>query len=79
MGRLLDRLLEGSHAYSVRREADGYMFIVQPDCLEEFSALVREAADYAGDDFIVFPTTDGERGYSQMFLLPMERPFGPGR
>lgn len=72
MGKLLDRLLEGSHAYSVKREADGYTLIGQQDCLDEFSDLVREAADHAGNDFIVFTTSDGGHGYSQMFVMPMD-------
>ena len=72
MGKLLDRLLEGSHAYSVTREADGYNLVGLPDCVEEFSDLVREAADHAGDDFIVFTTSDGHHGYSQMFVMPTD-------
>lgn len=72
MGRLLDRLLEGSHAYSVKREADGYTLVGQQDCLDEFSDLVREVADHAGNDFIVFTTSDGGHGYSQMFVMPMD-------
>lgn len=43
MGRLLDSLLESSSAYRVVREADG-MLIGDPDHLDEFSDLVREAA-----------------------------------
>lgn len=72
MGKLLDRLLEGSHAYSVKREADGYTLVGQQDCLDEFSDLVREAADHAGSDFIVFTTSDGGHRYSQMFVMPMD-------
>lgn len=72
MGKLLDRLLEGSHAYRVKREADGYTLVAEPDCVEEFSNLVREAADHAGEDFIVFTTSDGGVGYSQMFVMLMD-------
>ena len=71
MGKLLDRLLEGSHAYRVRREADGYTLVAEPDCVDEFSDLVREVAENAGMDFIVFTTSDGHHGYSQMFVMPM--------
>ena len=69
MGKLLDRLLEGSHAYSVTREADGYTLVAEPDCVDEFNDLVREAADHAGVDFIVFTTSDGHHGYSRMFVM----------
>ena len=72
MGRLLDRLLEGSHAYRITRETDGYTLVAEPDCVDEFSDLVREAADHAGDDFIVFTTSDGGHGYSRMFVMPMD-------
>ncbi|WP_425992039.1 hypothetical protein [Brevundimonas sp. TWP2-3-2] len=72
MGKLLDRLLKGSHAYSVKREAGGYMLVGELDCVEEFSNLVREAAERAGEDFIVFTTSDGHLGYSQMFVMPMD-------
>lgn len=78
MGRLLDRLVEGSHAYRVRREADGYTLIAQPDCFSEFNDLVREATSHAGDDFVVFPTSDGGLGYTQMFVLPMNDTEGAG-
>ncbi len=71
MGRLLDRLLEGSHVYRVKREADGYTLVAEPDYVDEFSDLVREASERAGDDFIVFTTSDGGLGYSQMFVMPM--------
>jgi len=77
MGKLLDRLLEGSHAYSVKREADGYTLVALPDCVDEFSDLVREATNHAGDDFIVFTTSDGGVGYSQMFVMPMNEATPP--
>lgn len=72
MGKLLDRLLEGSHAYRIKREADGYTLVAEPDCVDEFSDLVREATDHAGEDFVVFTTSDGHQGYSQMFVMPLE-------
>ncbi len=72
MGRLLDRLLQGSHAYEIRHEADGFTLIAKPDCLDKFSDVVREATDHAGDVFIVFTTSDGGVGYSQMFVVPMD-------
>ncbi|MCS6627948.1 hypothetical protein N0B44_34150 [Roseibacterium beibuensis] len=72
MGRLLKRLLEGSRAYSVRRETDGFTLIGDADHIDEFSDVVREASDHAGDDFIVFTTSDGGVGYSQMFIMPMD-------
>ena len=78
MGRLLDRLLKGSGAYSIRREADGFTLIGDPRRLDEFSDLVREVSENAGDDLIVFPTSDGRRGYSQMYLMPLDDPDSLG-
>ncbi|HAC01197.1 hypothetical protein ABC365_04590 [Brevundimonas sp. 3P9-tot-E] len=71
MGKLLDRLLEGSHVYRIERETDGYMLVSDPECVEEFSALVREAAQCAGDDFVVFTTSDGPSRYVQMYVMPL--------
>lgn len=39
MGRLLDSLLEGSHAYRIERETVGYSLVAEPDCLDEFRIL----------------------------------------
>jgi len=72
MGRLLDRLLSQSPAYDIRRDEDGFVLIGKPGHLDEFSDLVRHAAEKAGDDFIVFTTTDGHEGYSQMFVMPLD-------
>lgn len=71
MGRLLDRLLEGSHAYRIKREAEGYTLVAEPDCLGEFSDLVREAAAETGGDFVVFPVSEGDHLYSEMLVLPL--------
>lgn len=72
MGRLLDRLVLASSAYEVRREEGGFVLVGRPERADEFSALVREAAEMAGDDCLVFPTSDGRLGYVQMFVMPLE-------
>jgi hypothetical protein len=33
---------------------------------------VREAAEQAGEEFVVFTTSDGHQGYSQMFVMPLD-------
>lgn len=40
---------------------------------EEFSDLVRQVADKAGEGYIGFPTSGGRHGYSQTFILPADR------
>ena len=72
MGRLLEKLIHGTPACDVKPEKDGFTLVGKPEHLDEFSDLVREAADHAGDDFIVFTTSDGHHGYSQMFVMPMD-------
>lgn len=71
MGKLLDRMLAGSPAHRVQRESNGFLLIGSEERLAEFSELVRQAVDYIGDDFVVFPVSDGHQGYSRMFVLPM--------
>lgn len=71
MGRFLDSLLEGSAAYQVRRDGDGFLLIGSPEFVAEFNAVVRHATDEAGEDFVAFPISDGEH-YSQMFILPLD-------
>lgn len=72
MGRFLDRLLEASTAYDVRRDKDGYFLIANPAQPDAFNDVVRDAVEKAGDDFVVFPTSDGHHGYSQMFIIPLD-------
>lgn len=72
MGRFLDSLLETSPAYQVRRDSDGFLLIGNPKHAAEFNDVVRQAADDAGEDYVAFPISDGDHGYSQMFILPLD-------
>lgn len=72
MGRLLDRLVKGSPAYSVRREAEGFVLVGRPDRLDEFSDLVRRVTDDGAEEFAVFPTTDSDHRYCEAFILPLD-------
>lgn len=72
MGRLLDKLVEPSPAYDIRRDKDGYVLIGKPGHVNAFNELVRKAAQNAGDEFVVFTTSDGNEGYSQMFVIPLD-------
>lgn len=77
MGRFLDSLLAGSPVYRVEREGDGFVLIGSEKRLGEFSKLVIEAAEHAGDDYVVFPVADGHQGYSQMFVWPFDETWSP--
>ena len=72
MGKLLDNLLATHPAYDITREKDGFVLIGKPDHLDEFNDVVRKAAEQAGDEFIIFPVSDGGVGYSQMFVVPLD-------
>ena len=72
MGRLLDKLLKTSPAYDIRQDKDGFVLVGKPDHVDEFSDIVREAAEQAGEEFVVFTTSDGHQGYSQMFVMPLD-------
>ncbi|MBK1976477.1 hypothetical protein JIX58_12045 [Brevundimonas diminuta] len=72
MGRLLEKLKHGAPAYDVKVERDGFTLIGKPDHIDEFSDIVREAAEQAGEEFVVFTTSDGHQGYSQMFVMPLD-------
>lgn len=72
MGKLLDKLIQGTPACDVKPEKDGFTLIGKPHRLDEFSDLVREAAAKAGEDFVVFTTSDGHHRYSQMFVMPLD-------
>ena len=76
MGRLLDKLLKASPAYDIRQDEDGFILIGKPGHIDEFNDLVREAANRAGEEFVVFTTSDGHKGYSQMFVMPLDEPPG---
>lgn len=77
MGRLLDKLIQGAPTYDVKSEKDGFTLVGKPDRLDEFSELVREAAAKAGEDFVVFTTSDGHHRYSQMFVMPLDEVSAP--
>jgi len=72
MGRLLDKLLNDHPAYDIRRDEDGFVLTGRLGHIDEFSDIVREAADHAGEEFVVFTTSDGHKGYSQMFVMPLD-------
>lgn len=72
MRQFLDSLLETSPAYQVRRDSDGFLLIGSPEFAAEFNTVVRQAAHDSGKDFVAFPVSDGERGYSEMFILPLD-------
>lgn len=72
MGRLLDRLRRGTAACVVKDNTDGFTLVAKPGRIDEFSELVREASENAGEEFVVFATSEGHHRYSQMYVLPIQ-------
>lgn len=70
MVRLLDKLIQGTPACEVKSEADGFTLVGKPDRLDEFSDLVRKAADHSGEEFVIFPVIEGGR-YNAMLVVPL--------
>lgn len=69
MGRLLDNLLSGSPAYRVERDGDDVVLVGREGRRDEFSDVVRNVIAHAGEDYVAFPTPDGQSGYERVFLI----------
>jgi len=77
MGRLLDRVLRGSHAYSVRTDAGGFLLLPRPGRRDEFDAFVTRLMDEPPNEFVAFPASEGDGSFSQVFICPIsEDPSG---
>ena len=70
MARFIDKFSRNDPAFDIVQDGDGVVLIRQDGQAELFNALARDLINYAGDDFLVFPTTDGHRGYERVFVLP---------
>ena len=77
MGRLLDRVLRGSHVYSVRSDAGGFLLVPRPGRRDEFDTFVTRLMDEPAHEFVAFPASEGEGCFSQVFICPVsEEPTG---
>lgn len=72
----LSGVFEGRRrAHFTDKDADGFMLIGDPDHLDEFSDLVREAAARSGEEFVAFAVSEGGHRYSEMFVMPLDWPL----
>lgn len=71
MGRLLKKLRTDSAAYTAEAEENGVVLVAREGMRGEFSDVVRDLLDSSGEDFVVFPTPDGNEGYERVFVLPL--------
>ncbi|MFA4899053.1 MAG: hypothetical protein WC563_05965 [Brevundimonas sp.] len=74
MSDLLSRLRTPSEVHSVDETETGFNIIAKPDCLADFSLLVREAINCPNAPFVVFATlvpgtTEGH--YERAHILPL--------
>lgn len=58
------RVLADGAGFSIERVTDGR----EP----AFDALVQDALDSSGQDFVVFPCPDGAAGYRAVYVIPLE-------
>lgn len=71
MGRLIDKFRCDDPAFRIEPDGDGVVLIRQDGQAELFDALARDLINSSGSEFLVFPTTDGHRGYERVFVLPL--------
>ena len=69
----LETLRAPSPHHRVEEAEDGF-FIVRAEAAaaSQFDALVREAMQRAGDEYLALPVAEGGPGYSRVFILPTE-------
>ncbi|QBX36899.1 hypothetical protein E4M02_04345 [Brevundimonas sp. S30B] len=71
MGRILDKLVRDHPAYQVEASDNGLLLIRRDGKDAEFNNLARELINDAGQEFAVFPTSDGHTGYERVFVIPL--------
>lgn len=71
MERVLDKLRCESSAYRIECDDDGVTLVARDGLREEFSDVVRDLVEKAGEEYVAFPTADGDAGYERVFLLPL--------
>lgn len=71
MGRFLDTIRRDHPAYRVEASDDGYVLVRRDGHDDQFNELARHLIDDAGEDFAVFPTSDGHTGYERVFVIPL--------
>lgn len=70
MSQFLKRLQSGGDCYDVEQTGFGIVLVRRQDCDEKFSRLVTGLLDWYGDEFVVLPVADADRGYERVVLLP---------
>jgi len=71
MERVLDKLRNESSVYRIESEDEGVVLVAEDGLRDEFNDVVRDLVDNAGEEYVAFPTTDGDAGYDRVFLLPL--------
>jgi hypothetical protein len=71
---LLARLSFPSEIHEVKQEDVGFSIIAKPECVDEFSIMVREAVNCPNPPFVLFTTPivgipDG--AYERAHVLPL--------
>ena len=67
----LDKLRNASAICEVERAGAGFVVIRRRQADgDAFNALVREAIEGAGQDYVALPVTDGSAGYDRVVIIP---------
>jgi len=72
MGLFLTTLKQATDDYEVEEVENGFTLISRPGREGRFSEVVRRAVDRSGDDFVVFPVSDGNGGYERAVIMPTD-------
>lgn len=66
----LELLRAGGSSYTVEEIEHGFLLHVVPGDEANFNIIIRRLMTEAGDDFVVFPRTDGKGGYDCAHIMP---------
>jgi hypothetical protein len=71
----LDRLRRAAQAHRVLIDDSGFSIERRTGGSQsEFDALVREALDSSGQDFVAFPCPDARSLYRAVYVIPLDPP-----
>lgn len=75
MGPFLKTLRRGGADFAVEPTEAGFAIVRRSSGdPEAFNALAREAVNRSGVDFVALPRSDGQAGYDQVIILPIDEP-----
>jgi len=71
MPLFLASLRQPTQVYDVENVIEGFVLQPKTHAQTAFDDIVRRALNHAGDDFAVFPTSNGVGGYESVLIVPI--------